>query len=131
MKTALDNCFEVLLNRLYYDGKNLTVELKEQVLVGIGKRKSIESNSDSRDFRVVFSLAVSHLLVEEFAESVANLVQSDEKGFLRKMENQLLNNLLGLDVPGRCENLDCYALLTSHETLIVFCENSPTVELIC
>jgi hypothetical protein len=127
METEFDNCFEVLLNRLCYDGNNLTVELKEQF---VGKRRKIGTNSSSRNFKVVFISPTSHVLVEEFAESVANLVKSSEKGFLRKMKNQSLVKLLGLDVPEMYENLNCYALLTSHEILIVFCEHHPTVEVI-
>ena len=126
MKTELDKCFEVLLNRLCYDGNNLTVEVEEQF---VGKHKKIETNSNSRNFKVVFSSVTSHLLVEEFAESIVNLVKSNEEGFLRKMQNQSLTEQLGLDIPEKYENLNCYALLTSHEILIVFCERLPTVEL--
>lgn len=128
MKTELDKCFEILLNRLDYDGSNLTVELKEQFV--IDKSKKIQTNSSSRNFKVVFNSPTSHLLVEEFAEAVANLVQSNEEGFLRKMENKPLAEQLGLDISERYGSLNCYALITSHETLIVFCELNPTVELI-
>ena len=127
MKTELDKCYEILLNRLCYDGNNLTAEVEEQF---VGKRRKIEINSGSRNFNVVFSSATAHLLVEEFAESVANLVKSSEEGFLQKIENQLLTEQLGLNVPEKYENLNCYALLTSHEILIVFCERPPTVELL-
>jgi hypothetical protein len=127
MKTELDRCFEVLLNCFCYDGNNINVEVEEQFISKTGK---IETNQSSRKFSVTFNSATSHLLIEEFAESVANLVKSSEKGFLRKMENHLLTKQLGLDIGGRYEELNCYALLTSHEILIVYCESLPTVRLI-
>ena len=127
MKTVLDECFEILLEHLFYDGVRLTVLLKEQVK---SPRGNIKTSLNSRNFRLVFSLVISHLVVEEFADAVANLVESSEEGFLKRMENQLLTNVLGLNVSERYENLNCYALLMSHEILIVFCENIPTVELV-
>jgi hypothetical protein len=127
MKTALDDCFEILLENLFYDGVDLTVKLTEQIA---NQNRNIKTSSDSRNFIVVFSTVMSHLVVEEFAEAVANLVKSSEEGFLKKMDNQLLTNFLGLNILEGYENLNCYALLTSHEILIVFSEHIPTVELI-
>ena len=127
MKTALDDCFEVLLEHLFYDGVDLTAKLTEQIA---NQNGNIKISSDSRNFRVVFRTVISHLVVEEFAEAAANLVKSSEEGFLKKMDNLLLTNFLGLSISERYENLNCYALLTSHEILIVFSEHIPTVELI-
>ena len=127
MKTVLDECFEVLLEHLFYDGVNLTVLLKEQIK---SPRGNIKTSLDSRNYRVVFSVVISHLVVEEFADAVANLVKSSEEGFLKRVENQLLTNFLGLNISERYENLNGYALVTSHEILIVFCEHIPIVELV-
>lgn len=125
MQTELDNCYEVLLTSLYYDGNNLIAEVKEQFVDGRG---NIEINSSSRKFNVLFSFVKSYLIIEEFAESIAGLVRNDEKEFLRKMENKLLTEFLGLNVEEIYGNLICYALLTSHEILIVYCEDNPIVE---
>lgn len=127
MKTTLDDCFEILLEHLFYDGADLTVKLTEQIA---NQNRNIEISPNSRHFTVVFRTVISHLVVEEFAEAAANLVKSSEEGFLKKMDNRLLTDFLGLNISERYENLNCYALLTSHEILIVFSEYIPTVELI-
>lgn len=125
METDLDKCFEILLNQLFYDGKKLIVEVEEQFVT---KNKTIEVSADSRKFSVSFDFPTLHLLLDEFAESVVGLVKSNEEGFLRQIENQSLASYLGLDIPEKYRDLNGYALLTSHEILIVFCESKPTIE---
>ncbi len=126
MKTELNKCFELLLEKLVYDGNSLIAELNEQFL---DDRRNIKTSSKSRQFQVIFDSVVSHLLIEEFTESVADLVKNYEKDFLREIKNKQLTHFLGLDVPEKYGNLNCYALFTSHEILIVYCDNSPEINL--
>ncbi len=125
MDTELDSCYEILFDRLCYDGSTLNIEVTEQI---VQKNRAIRPSSESRRFKVTVNDPISYFVVEEFAASVANLTRSEDSGFLRRIESNHLVEALGLsDVYEEPQSLRCYALITSHEIIVIFTNDVPVV----
>lgn len=125
MKTVLDNCFEVLLVGTYYDTDRLVVDVKE---LFVQSDRQVCPDHRSRKFKITFESPRAHLIVEEFAEAAADLCRGEDTGFLRTVTNPSLAAALGMDITEWFGHLNCYALLTAHEIIFVYCDNEPNIE---
>ena len=125
MRTELDACYEILLERLSYDGRVLTVVVSEQF---VQQRNIIAPTSEGRRFKLIATEITSYLVVEEVAALAAGIECSDDSGFLRRCHNQALADALGLNIlHDTLLKLDSYALITSHETIMIFTKQVPDV----
>ncbi|MCL2076476.1 MAG: hypothetical protein FWH15_08610 [Betaproteobacteria bacterium] len=122
MHTALDSMHDLELDRYVYDGHNLLAEVNELV---VGYRHRIVQGS--RRYIVRFAKPAAHAVIEEFPAAVAQLLQGEDIGFLRRVDKTALRTTLGLDLE-QFENLNAYALITAHEVLIAYCAEEPTIQ---
>lgn len=121
MQTTLDSRHELELLALTYNGHDLVAEVCELV-VGQGGRVS----QGPQNFAVTFPKPAAHALTEEFPAIVADWLQGNDRGFLRRIDSTALRAALGLDLE-QFEDQTPYALLTAHEVLAVFCGNEPSI----
>ena len=125
METILDNCYEVLLKNISYDGKLLVAKVTE---LYIGERKKIVPKPSGKEFMIQFSEPVSFCVVEEIHASITGLTNDGAGKILRDSSSTKLSDALGLgEYPERSNEFRQYCLITAHEILVVFTSNSPIV----
>lgn len=125
MRTDLDTRHELELKGLRYDGRALHAEVVELV-VGYGGRVQ----AGNAHYLVTFPHPLAHALTEEFPAVVAQWVQGADSGFLRRIDNPLLQASMGLNLE-QFHDVAAYALMTAHETLVVYCTDMPVVSEYC
>jgi hypothetical protein len=122
MRTVLDSLHDLELDRCVYDGHDLLAEVNELV-AGYGGRVA----QGSRRYVVRFAKPVAHAITEELPAVVAELLQGEDVGFLRRIDSSRLRMALGLDLE-QFENIHAFALVTAHEVLIAYCVEEPTIQ---
>ncbi|WP_374537832.1 hypothetical protein [Chitinimonas taiwanensis] len=121
MQTDLDTRHELELRGLRYDGQALHAEVVELV-VGYGGKVQ----AGKAQYLVTFTHVLAHALTEEFPAVVAQWVQGVDSGFLRRIDNPVLQASMGLNLE-QFHDVAAYALITAHETLVVYCTDLPVV----
>ena len=121
MQTILDSRHELELNGLKYDGDSLVAEVVELV---VGYRRRVVPGT--RHYLVTFPRPVAHALTCELSAVVANWIQGNDTGFLRRIEDASLRAALGVDLHQSKDEI-AYVLITAHEVLVVYCSEEPHV----
>nr|WP_315428599.1 hypothetical protein [uncultured Albidiferax sp.] len=121
MHSILDSRHELELVGLKYDGRNLSAEVIELIVVDGGH----VAHGACR-YLVNFPKPIAHALTEEFPAMVAELIRGKDTGFLRRIESDSLRSALGLNLEQFSEQF-AYALITAHEILVVYCAEEPLV----
>ena len=121
MHSVLDSRHELELHGLKYDGHSLVAEVVELV-AGYGGRVA----PGVCHYLVTFRKPLAHALTGEFPAVVAQWVQGQDTGLLRRIESPSLRAALGLGLE-QFNDAVAYALITAHEILAVYCDEEPSV----